>query len=229
MNRLSATRWTLVQAAQAGDAAALRALCEKYRPAIVGYLARRGLASEAEDVAQEVLLALTGPTLERARSARGKFRALVFAVARNQLGKHLEKLGAAKRGAGRVEPLGEIDPASPGEPDADFDREWLSGLVRAALERLGEENPTALRALQRFVLDGLSQADVARELGLSVEQVKKLVFRGKRKVTAFLREEVWAYAGSSRDYEAELKALSKLLGVDPDERRASPDEETGPA
>ncbi|HBP22541.1 MAG TPA: RNA polymerase subunit sigma-70, partial [Planctomycetes bacterium] len=50
MSTLSATRWTVVQAAKAGDADALRQLFEKYRPAVVGYLLRRGMKGEAEDV-----------------------------------------------------------------------------------------------------------------------------------------------------------------------------------
>jgi RNA polymerase sigma-70 factor (ECF subfamily) len=214
VTRLSTTRWTLVHLAQSGDADAIRALCEKYRPAIVAYLAKRGLGSESEDVAQEVLLALTGSALERARSGAGRFRGLVFAVARNQLLKHLERQGAAKRGAGRTASLDGADPAEPSDPDATFDREWLANLVRSALARLNDEHPTTLRALQRFVLDGVPQAEVARELGLTTAQVKKLVFRGKRRVVSYLREEVWVYSGSSHEYEAELALLSKLLGLE---------------
>jgi RNA polymerase sigma-70 factor (ECF subfamily) len=211
---LSATRWTLVQAAQTGDEAALRALCEKYRPAVVAYLERRGLAGEAEDVAQEVLLALSGSALRAARAAAGRFRALVFGVARNKLLKHLERRGAAKRGAGRVGSLGDSDPTAPDEPDDTFDREWLANLVRAALARLGAEHPASFTALRRFVLDGVPQAEIARELGVTVESVKKLVYRGKRKVAAYLREEVWTYAASSGEYESELAFLSGLLGDD---------------
>jgi RNA polymerase sigma-70 factor (ECF subfamily) len=210
VNRLTATRWTLVGAARDGDAAAIRALCEKYRPAIVGYLERRGLAAEAEDVAQEALLALVSSAIEGARAGAGKFRSLVFAVARNHLLRHLERRAAEKRGHGRTEPLGRAEPSAPAEPDSDFDREWLGSLLRSALARLEAEQPRAFVALRRFLLDGVRQAEIARELGLSVEQVKKLVLRGKRRVAAYLREEVWTYAGG--DYEAELAFLSRLLG-----------------
>lgn len=214
MADLSATRWTLVQAAQKGDTKAVSALCEKYRPAIVAWLEKRGLKNEAEDVAQEALLALVASALKGAKAEAGSFRGLVFAVARNKLLKHLEQRGARKRGAGKVQALGELDPSMPFERDDDFDKEWLANLVKRALARLGQEHPGTFEVLKRFVLDGMAQADIARELGLPTDNVKKLVFRGKRKVAGFLREEVWSYATSSADYETELGFLSKLLGED---------------
>ncbi len=207
---ITATRWTIVQAAQAGDQDALRAICEKYGPVVVSYLRRRGLGDDAEDVAQETLLALTRSALERARSGEGPFRALVFAIARNQLLRHLERQGALKRGAGRVEPLGDRDAATVA-PDAEFDREWLGALVGRALGRLGVEHPDCLRALQRSVLDGASQATVAQELGVTVEQVKKLVFRARRRVAANLRAEVFSYASDSSDFAEELASLARFL------------------
>ncbi len=211
---LSATRWTLVQAAQAGDAKAIEALCGKYRPAILAWLERRGLKGDAEDVAQEALLGLVASALQGAKAEAGSFRGLVFAVARNKLLKHLEKQGARKRGAGKVQALGELDPASPAVEDDDFDREWLSNLVKRGLARLSEEHPSTYDVLKRFVVDEKPQAEIAKELGLPVDNVKKLVYRGKRKVAGYLRDEVWSYALSKKDYDAEIAYLSKLLGED---------------
>ncbi len=201
-----------MRAAQGGDAAAVGALCEKYRPAVVGYLARRGLAGEAEDVAQEVLLALVQSALQRADSASGTFRGLVFSIARNRLLKHLEKRQAAKRGEGRTQPLGDEDPAAPPERDSEFDREWLANLLRTATARLAKEHPLSFTALQRFLMDGVPQATVATELGIPVEQVKKQVYRAKRRIARYLREEIWTYAGSRGEYESEVRYLSGLLG-----------------
>ncbi|MEZ0228695.1 MAG: RNA polymerase sigma factor [Planctomycetota bacterium] len=214
MADLSATRWTLVQLAQAGDAKAIEALCGKYRPAIVSWLERRGLRGDAEDVAQEALLALVASALQAAKAEAGSFRGLVFAVARNKLLKHHEKANAAKRGAKKVQALGDLDPAMPTERDDDFDREWLANLTKRGLARLSEEHPSTYDVLRRFVLDGTPQAEIARELSLPVDNVKKLVYRGKRKVAGYLRDEVWSYAISKKDYEAELAYLSRLLGED---------------
>lgn len=211
--RLSATRWTIVQAAQAGDEEAIRSLCEKYRPALLSYMRRRGLKDDAEDVTQEVLFGLVSKALTSADGRAGRFRALVFAIARNQLAKFHERAGAHKRGKGKVEALGERDVAASDQPDEDFDREWLGAIVRAGLERLREANDDYYEALRLFVLEGLPQAEIAEQLGVRVGVVKKRVFRGKRKLGDFLREEVWRYSTSTSEYELELRYLSGLLGI----------------
>jgi RNA polymerase sigma-70 factor (ECF subfamily) len=208
---LSATRWTVIQAAQAGEEEAVRRLCAKYWPAVVAYLRRRGVGDEAEDVAQESFVALLRSALSRAQPSAGRFRGLVFAIARNQLGKHLERQGALKRGGGQVvQSLGDRDVAAE-QPDEAFDREWLSALLRAGLAQLAREHPDQFEALRRFVLEGQPQAQIARELGVSVGVVKKRVHRGKRRLAAVLRKEVWRYACSPGEYEAELAYLAALL------------------
>lgn len=209
---LSGTRWTLVEAAKAGDARALDALCRKYLPAVQGWLARRGLGADAEDLGQEALLALIGSALKKADPAAGRFRSLVFAVARHVLLRHHERAGAQKRGAGRVVSLDDFDPGAPREVEDDFDREWLAALVQTALARLAKEHPPYFEAVRRFVLLEQPQAAIAAELGLSANAVKKQVLRGKRKLADYLREEVRAYAASPEDYEVELREMARLLG-----------------
>lgn len=214
MTRLSATRWTIVQAAQDGDSEAIRSLCEKYWPAVVGYLRRRGADVEgAEDLAQEALFGLLCSALTRAAPGAGRFRGLVFSIARNQLVKHIEREGAQKRGGGAVQRLGDAEIAVE-TPDAEFDLEWLGALLRASLERLDEEHPTYLEVLRLCLLEEQSQAEVATQLGLSVGVVKKRVYRGKRKLIRYLREEVWRYACTASEYEVELNYLSGLLGLE---------------
>lgn len=211
---LSATRWTVVQAARAGDDAAIRDLVLKYRPAVLNYLRRRGLGEEAEDVAQETLFSLVSRALSKADPGSGRFRALVFAIARNLLAKHHERRTAQKRGGGKVQLLGEIEVAEVGEPDEDFDREWLAQLVQKALSRLSVEHPNYFEAMRRFMLEGQPQAQIAAELGVSAGVVKKHVFRGKKKLVGYLKSEVWAYACSAKEYEVELRYLGSLLGFD---------------
>ena len=97
---LSKTRWTWVDYARAGDQAALRALFEKYRPAVVAWLARRVSAADAEDLGQEVFLQLFETALARADPGKGRFRNLVFAVTRNVLHSHQRARMAQKRGGG---------------------------------------------------------------------------------------------------------------------------------
>ncbi len=210
--KLSATHWTVVQAAQAGDEEALRELCLKYWPAVQAYLRSRGAADEADDVAQEVFVGLVTSALRGADREVGRFRGLLFAIARNQLAKHLERERAQKRGGGKVQALGDMEVAAEGEPSDDFDREWLGALVRDGLARLEREHPPYFEALRRFALEEQPQAEIAAALGISVGAVKKQVFRGKRKLIGYLREEVWAYACSPGEYEVELAYLAGLLG-----------------
>jgi RNA polymerase sigma factor (sigma-70 family) len=214
--KLSATRWTLIQAAQAGDTDAVRMLCEKYWPAVVVYLRGRGLGPDAEDVAQESLVALLQSALAKADRGAGRFRGLVFSIARNHLLKHVERQRAQKRGGGAVQTLGDIEVATE-EPDEAFDREWLGALVQNALGRLASEHPPYFEALRGFVLDEKPQATIATELGVSVGVVKKRVHRGKKKLAIYLQEAVWRYACGPNEYESELAYLSGLLGLADDQ------------
>lgn len=212
MSELSATRWTIVQAARAGDEQAVRALFTKYWPAVVRYLERRGMKHEAEDVAQEVLVDLIQQALQKVDPAAGRFRGLVFAIARNLHGKHLERATAQKRGGGKVQLTGDFDLVGGEAPDDDFDREWLGLLIQGGLARLAQDQPQYFECLKRFALDGEPQADIAAALGVPTGVVKKRVFRAKRKLATYLQEEVWRYACSAGEFEAELRYLGRLLG-----------------
>jgi DNA-directed RNA polymerase specialized sigma24 family protein len=138
------TRWSLIDAACAGDTNALNTLLERYRPAIVGFFCRTGLRREAEDLAQEVLLQFVqGQVLERADRAKGKFRDLVFAVTRHVRGHYLGGSRAQKRGSGRLrtlDPTTEVAAPEP-EPTAEFDAEWFTRQVALGLARLKREYP----------------------------------------------------------------------------------------
>jgi RNA polymerase sigma factor (sigma-70 family) len=205
------TSWTQVREAQAGDNAALRELSLRYRPPVVAYLRRR-FGAEAEDLAQEVFLRLFGSgVLERADPTQGRFRGLLVAVARNVAGNHLEKSRAEKRGGQAVViPLGDLELAAR-EPDEAFDHEWIAHLLEVALARLEREHANYHQALSRFLLDGQPQTEIAEALGCTPSDVKNHVHRGKRKVIGYLQDEVRRYAGSQREYEEELRYLSRLL------------------
>ncbi len=213
------TRWTLVDAARSGDANALTSFVERYRPALLGYLASRGFRSEAEDLAQEVLLRLCNDgVLDRADRDGGRLRSLVLAVARHVVGHHVERRGAKKRGGGAAPvPLDELTVADPrgDDPDETFDREWIAGLVRRALVRLREDHPSYWESLIRVVLNRESYADTAAALRCTDGAIRNYVHRAKRKVIAYLREEVRAYAGPGAGLDTELAYLSRLLDRKP--------------
>lgn len=205
---LSDTHWSVIEAARAGNEAAMEALFAKYRPAVVTYLGRSGFASDAEDLGQEVFLRLFRGGL-RADANLGAFRSLVFTITRNVMRNHIEASTAKKRAGTRV-PLDEGTVAAPTDEDG-FDREWLVRLVEVALQRLAVERPNYHQALRLFLLEGQPQARVAELLGQSVAAVKNHVHRGKQAIIEYVREEVLAYSGSRAAYVVELEALARLL------------------
>lgn len=212
MSAFPTTRWTLVDALQGGDDAALEGLLEGYRPALVAYLRPRAPSGEAEDLAQEVLLRLVrGGILRRADRARGRLRSLLRGVSRNVLGEHLAHRRALKRGGDRAR-LSELpDVAQDDRDEDDFDRKWWGNLLRAALARLAQEHPDHFEAFRRAAVEETPQAAVAEALGCSEGAVKKRVHRGRRELIGYLQEAVARYASSAGEYEEELRCLARLL------------------
>ena len=92
------------------------------------------------------------------------------------------------------------------------DREWLDGLVQRCLGRLRSEHQDQYDALKEFILEDRPQAEIADALGVTAATIRKRVWRGKRNVAAYLREEIETYALSPNDAEEELRYLSSLLG-----------------
>lgn len=208
---VSSTRWTNVWDARGGDPRALEALCKKYRPAVLAYLKSMGVSgSEADDVAQEALLALLR-ALEGVDPAAGKFRSLVLSITRNKLYEHLRRQRSKKRGGGKVAHLSEADvPAE--EPDDDrFDTEWIGVLLARSLDQLAQEHGDLHQALRAIAIEGRSYADLSEELEVSVGALRKRVMRARRRLAGLIEQEVWCYGKGVVDVDAEVAYLSKLL------------------
>ena len=211
MSAFPLTQWTVIEAARAGNESAFQELVERYRRPVVRYLASRGLAGEAEDLAQEVFFELYRQTLATVAPERGRFRSLLLAVARNVAGNHRRREQSLKRGGGqRPVPLGDLEPVSREEEEA-FERSWLSHLLELALERLEREQPAYYAALRLFLLEGRDYAEVATELGRSPSQIKNQVYRGRKKLAAYLRAEVRGYSATRQEQHTELQLLARLL------------------
>lgn len=209
--RVGDTRWSLIGAARGGDREAQRAFVERYRAVVVRLAERFGAAEEAEDVAQEVFVQLFSGALERAQPEGGSFRAYLHAVTRHTLGAQRARRQAVKRG-GRVEvrSLGEHDPEELTQ-DA-LDREWFVRLLELAMERLRKEHPAYFEAVRGFLWEERAQGELAESLGRSVQDVRNHVHRGRKKLVAYLREEVARYESDPSGHETELELLGKLAG-----------------
>lgn len=209
------TLWMQVRDARDGRPTALNGLLTRYRPPVVNYLRGQGVSPEdAEDVAQEVLVALVeGGALDRAERARGRFRNLVIAVTRHQLGKRRRDDGRLKRGGGAsIVSLDATGPvASPQGDDEAFDRAWLNRLLELALERLRTEHPQWHEVVDLHLNSDSSYRDIAARVGRTEDAVDNSLRQGKAKLAEYLRAEIEGYSDSADDSEREQSHLFKYL------------------
>lgn len=213
MSALPHTRWTVIDAARGGDEQAYEVLVTRYRQPVIRYLAGRGLAADAEDLAQEVFLNMfKDGVIAGADPDKGRFRNLLLAVARNVANMHMRKRYALKRGGGeQPRALDGLEVASAPAEQAAFDREWLANLLELSLQRLAKDYPSYYDALSRLMLEGQDYAAISAALGVGKGDVKNLVHRGRRKLATYMREEIRSYTCSRGDYDTELELLGKML------------------
>jgi hypothetical protein len=104
-------------------------------------------------------------------------------------------------------------------PDTWFDREWALTLMDRALTALEQEFKAAGRSDQFDRLKpwlagdatSLSQAEAARQLGLSEGAVKVAIHRLRKRFRALIRAEIAQTLADSTDLEAELRYLVEVL------------------
>ncbi|HET6508027.1 MAG TPA: sigma-70 family RNA polymerase sigma factor [Baekduia sp.] len=165
----------LVTAVRAGDEDAFALICERYEPRLVGFAARvlGPERSAAEDVVQDALLRTHRTLLRDDRPMA--LRAWLYRVVRNGC---LDELSRGRRELASLDDLQPAaEPAAPGPGPAE-----LISTREQARDVLGDL--AALPAAQRAAilgreLEGRSHEDVARELGVSVQASRNLVFRAR--------------------------------------------------
>jgi RNA polymerase sigma factor (sigma-70 family) len=161
----------LMAAAQAGDAAAYRALLEDARRWLARYFARRLPPSVVDDAVQDALIAVHEKrhTYDPARP----FEPWLAAIARY---KCVDRLRAMRRSA-EVPMSPEI--AAPDRGDA------VDGAL--ALERLlSALKPAQAEAIRLVKLHGLSVEEASAQTGQSVSLVKVNIHRGLGRIAKFL-------------------------------------------
>jgi RNA polymerase sigma-70 factor (ECF subfamily) len=154
-------------------------LWEEFGPPLRGFLARRVPPGvDADDLVQEVFLRVIR-SLASLRSTE-RPEAWLYQIARNAL---RDSLRARLRRDGRTDAL-EID--VPAEPDAAADRAAeaeLAPCLTAMIARLGEPYRTAITLTS---LQGVTQADAARQVGMSISGMKSRVQRGRDQLRQML-------------------------------------------
>jgi len=209
------TRWTLILRAR-GETPAARAalseLCEAYYQPVLRFLRCEG---REEDAARELTQEFFARSLARggfdqADPQRGRFRTYLLGTFKHFLADQRKREHRLKRGGGIIAEsldaadltdespsLQVADTALP-SPDALFDREWALAVMARALAVLEKEFILAGKAPQFDTLKPwlmgdaptMSQADAARQLGLSEGAVKVGIHRLRKRFRDAVRTEI---------------------------------------
>jgi RNA polymerase sigma factor (sigma-70 family) len=184
MTDLTPTRHSLlVRLRDPADAAAWRTLLDVYAPAVFAFARRHGLQpADAADLTQDVCRNVS-TALRDARydPDRGRFRAWLFAVVRNQLQMFRRTQSRHPRGAELPADLAD------GSDDEAWDLECRRRLFAWACDRVKPSvAPATWTAFWRTAVDGKGGEVVAAETGLS----PAAVYLAKSRVLAKLRQAV---------------------------------------
>jgi RNA polymerase sigma-70 factor (ECF subfamily) len=187
---MNETRQSLLLRAQTGETGAWKDLLDLYRPLILGWLNRQGVpAGDLEDLSQEVLLSVVKhlPGFHHS-GQRGAFRCWLRTIVCSRTTDYWRAVDAGTQpqgGSGATAALQQIV-----DPDSDLNRQWDEEhdryVLHCLLDLVEEEfEPITLQAFRRLALDGVSGAEAAQELGLSVAAV----YVAKSRVLARIRQE----------------------------------------
>jgi RNA polymerase sigma-70 factor (ECF subfamily) len=229
------TRWTLVMRAR-GDApearAALGELCEAYWAPVFHFLRREGRDEDtSRELAQSFIerLLTTGGAIDGADPDKGRFRSYLLGALKHFLAEIRRRDSRLKRGGDAViESIDASDDTSPGleladasgtVPDSYFDRQWALALVERALESVRAEFEQAgkreqFEAFKPWLVgdhEALSQADVARSLGMSGGAVKVSIHRLREQFRKAVCQEIRQTVTGPEEEAGELRYLIEVL------------------
>jgi RNA polymerase sigma-70 factor (ECF subfamily) len=227
------THWSVVLEAQGESPAAheaLENLCRNYWRPIYGFVRREGAnPEEAKDITQGFFaLILERKDFQSVRQEKGRLRSFLLASLKHFIMNQRRDAKTIKRGGGRpLIPLDEIETYDSSEFDrsdmlsADllYDRRWAFTVLDRAFARLREEsqrslNPPLLQRLNTLLSDEPerpSQADIAREFGMTENAVKQAFHRLRQRYRQLLQEEVAHTVATPAEIEDELRHLIAAL------------------
>jgi RNA polymerase sigma-70 factor (ECF subfamily) len=188
---MTVTSTTLLERLRDGaDGDAWKRLVDVYRPWMLGWLRRQGLAdADAEDVSQDILVVVVRELPFFHHNQRpGAFRSWLRTIAVHRLRDALRarryRPAATGEGQDSDHLLQLEDPAS--ELTTQWEREHDRHVVGRLLALLEPDfQPATFAAFRRVMLEGQAPETVARELGVSVNAV----LLAKSRILARLRQE----------------------------------------
>ena len=173
----------LLEQSVAGDAEALGVLVERHLPALRVFVRLRTgpLLREREscsDIVQSVCRELLGDLEHFEYRGEGQFRNWLYAAALNKIRQHDRYFRAEKRDPARLQPLPHGDDSLSAAYASIFSpsQEAMADELRCRIEQAFDELPEhycEVITLSRVV--GLSQAEMAEQLGRSVASVRNLL------------------------------------------------------
>ena len=230
------TRWTLILRARGEtpeSKAALSELCEAYYQPVLRFLRHEGRNDDtARELTQEFFAQiLSRDGFDEADPERGRFRSYLLGALKHFLAdqrKHEQRL---KRGGGAAHESLDTSPNDDNSsssqvadtttpaPESFFDREWAMAVMARALEVLQKEFTTAGKAdqfdrLKPWLMGEaptMSQADAARQLGLSEGAVKVVIHRLRKRFRDAVRTEIGQTLRDPSLVDEELRHLIEAL------------------
>jgi RNA polymerase sigma-70 factor, ECF subfamily len=186
---VNVTRQSLLIRAREGDQQAWDDLHTLYRPLIVNWLHRQAVAErDIDDLVQEIFLAVVRGLPSFSHSGRrGAFRCWLRTIAYNHSCDYWRS--PARRAAASGDDAAQTALGLLEDPDSPLNRYWDEEHDRYVLRCLFEAvelefEPATVRAFQLVALDGVSAAQAADELGISL----RAVYIAKSRVLRKLRE-----------------------------------------
>jgi RNA polymerase sigma factor (sigma-70 family) len=227
------THWSVVLEAKGPTPvaqAALERLCRTYWRPIYGFVRRQGVdPEEAKDVTQGFFaLILERKDFQSVRQEKGRLRSFLLASVKHFMANERRDAATIKRGGGRTPiPLDwigsddstEFDRSDMLSADLLYDRRWALTVLDRVFARLREEsrgsaNAPLLERLNTLLSDEPdrpSQAEIAREFGMTENAVKQAFHRLRQRYRQLLREEVAHTVATPAEIEEELRDLIAAL------------------
>src|SRR6266550_1030034 len=206
------THWSVVLTAQGSSPAAdeaLEELCRAYWRPLYAFVRRQGHGvEEAQDLTQGFFARiLERRDLNAVRQEKGRLRSYLLVSLKNFLANEHYRVTAVKRGKGQPlipfeelheDERAEIEHVDLASADKIYERRWALTVLDQVLARLSEEykisNDLALvERLKELLADEPgrpSQAEVARDLGMTENAVKQAFYRFRERYRKLLREEI---------------------------------------
>jgi DNA-directed RNA polymerase specialized sigma24 family protein len=162
---------------------------------------------------------------------RARFRSFLLGAVKHFLADMRDHEQRLKRGGGQtLEPVATETDTSPGLQIADpsaapsdtfFDRQWALALMDRALRAVADEfkrvgKQDQFDALKPWLVGeaaALSQADVARQLGLNEGAVKVAIHRLRKRFREIMRAEIGQTVEGAAQVDEELRYLVEVLST----------------